>query len=122
MTFYKDCLGGALKLQTIGASPHADKMPEKMRDCILHAVLTKGSMVLLGSDMVPDDGLIKGNSVSLVLNCASEAEAISMYTKLSAGGKATHPLENTFWGALFGDLTDKFGNNWMLHCEQKRNN
>lgn len=26
-------------------------------------------------------------------------------------------LENQFWGARFGMLSDKFGVNWMLNCE-----
>ncbi len=27
------------------------------------------------------------------------------------------PLDKTFWGALFGQLTDSFGINWMVNCE-----
>jgi len=118
MTFYKECLGGELVLQTIGESPMADKMPPQMKKSILHSTLTKGNLVLMGSDMVADNGLIKGNSVSLMLNCSSEDEIKSCYTNLSNGGNATHPLENTFWGALFGDLVDKFGNHWLLHFQK----
>ena len=29
-----------------------------------------------------------------------------------------HSLENTFWGALFGGLTDRFGNHWLLHFDK----
>lgn len=115
MTFYRECLGGELTFQTVGESPLSGKMPEKMKDCILHATLTKDSWVLLASDMVSDKGLIKGNSISLSLNCSSEEEIRSYYTKLSAGGTANHPLENSFWGALFGDLTDKYDNHWILN-------
>jgi PhnB protein len=67
--------------------------------------------------MVPENGLIKGNAVSLLLNCNSEYEARSFYASLSANGEATHPLENTFWGAIFGDLTDKFGTHWLISCD-----
>jgi PhnB protein len=122
MTFYKDCLGGELFLQTIGESPMAGNMPAKMKDCILHSTLTKGALVIMGSDMVADKGLIKGNSVSLMLNCSSEEEIRNSYNSLSAGGEATHPLEDTFWGALFGDLTDKYGNHWLLNFEKAQNN
>jgi PhnB protein len=114
MTFYKECLGGELAFQTIGESPLSEKMPRKMKNFILHSTLTKGSLMLMGSDMVPQSGLVKGNAVSLVLNCYSEEEIKKCYEKLSSGGSADHPLENTFWGALFGDLTDKFGNHWLL--------
>ena len=118
MNFYNEVLDGELSLQTIGDSPMADKMPAKMKDCILHSQLTKGDLVLMGSDMVGEQGLLKGNSVTLMLVCNSEEEIKNCYEKLSAEGKATHPLENTFWGALFGGLTDKFGNHWLLNFEK----
>lgn len=120
MIFYQKCLGGKLTLQTIGDSPMADKMPPKMKEKILHATLVKGNMTLLGSDMVGEKGLVKGNAVSMMLHCSSEAEIKARYASLSADGEATHPLENTFWGALLGDLTDKFGNHWLLHFEQPK--
>lgn len=118
MNFYKDCLGGELVLQPIEGSPLADKMPADMKQCILHATLTKDELVIMASDMVPDKGLIRGNAVSLMLNCSSEKEIKTFYKNLSRGGETTHPLEMTFWGALFGDLTDKFGNQWLLHYDK----
>lgn len=121
MTFYQECLGGELSLQTIGESPLADRMPPKMKECILHSTLAKGELLLMGSDMVGDKGLQKGNSVSLMLNCSSEEEIKNCFEKLSAGGRKDHPLENSFWGALFGDLTDKFGNHWLLHFDKSQN-
>ncbi len=118
MNFYKECLGGELTLQTIGESPLSEKMPPPMQACILHATLVRENMVLMATDMVGENGLVKGNSVSMVLNCSSEKEVRTSYEKLAAGGKATHPLELTFWGALFGDLTDRYGNNWLLHFDK----
>ena len=120
MTFYRDCLDGELDLQSIGESPMADKLPPQMKQRILHATLTKGDMVIMASDMVSEKGLIKGNSVSLMLNCSSEDEIKTLYAQLSRDGEATHPLEDTFWGALFGDLTDKFGNQWLLHFDRNQ--
>ncbi|WP_136667861.1 VOC family protein [Flavobacterium sp. H122] len=119
MTFYQDCLGGELVFQTIGESPLSSDMPEQMKNCILHSTLSKGALVLMASDMVSEQGLIKGNSVSLSLNCSSEEEIKACYAKLSAGGTATHPLEESFWGTLFGDLTDKFGTHWILNYTKK---
>lgn len=120
MTFYKDCLGGELVLQTVGESPLSDKMSPQMKKSILHSTLTRDGLILMGSDMVSDGGLVKGNSVSLMLTCSSEQEIKDCYANLAKGGEATHPLQNTFWGALFGDLIDKFGNHWLLNYETKR--
>ena len=122
MTFYQECLGGKLSFQTIGESPLSDKMPKQMKDCILHATLTKNSLILMASDMVSKSGLVKGNAVSLSLNCSSEEEIKNYYTKLSNGGKQNHPIEDSFWGALFGDLTDKFGNHWILNFNKNSHN
>ncbi|MCB0705186.1 MAG: VOC family protein [Saprospiraceae bacterium] len=119
MTFYQECLGGNLFLQTVGDSPLADGMPERMKECILHASLSKEGMVLQGSDMVPPTGLVKGNTVSLSLECSSEEEIKKVFKKLSKEGRSDHPLQDTFWGALFGDLTDKYGNHWLLNYNKK---
>jgi len=118
MTFYKKCFGGSLTFQTVGESPLSDKMPKKMKGCILHAILKKGSLVLTGSDLVGEEGLLKGNSVSLSLTCSSEEELNNYYATLSKGGSADHPVENTFWGARSADLTDKFGNYWILSFDK----
>jgi PhnB protein len=120
MTFYANCLGGELSLQTIGESPLADKMPAKMKDCILHSTLTNGALLIMASDMVGEKGLVKGTAISLMLNCSSEEEIKDYYSKLSEGGEPTHPLEISFWGALFGDLTDKYGNQWLLHFDKNQ--
>lgn len=120
MEFYRSCLGGTLELQTIGQSPLADKLPQEMKDCILHSTLTRDGMVLLASDMVGEQGLIRGNSVSLMLDCSSEQEIRECFARLSDGGRVTHPLEISFWGALFGDLVDRYGNQWLLHFDSKQ--
>ncbi|MFP5081706.1 VOC family protein [Pedobacter sp. JCM 36344] len=119
MTFYKECLGGELEFQTIGESPMAGQMPQEMKACILHSTLTNQGFVIMGSDMTPETGLVKGNAVSLMLNYNSEEDIRMSFDKLSDGGTIKHQLENTFWGALFGDLTDKFGNNWILNFEKR---
>lgn len=121
MTFYKACLGGKLSFQTLGESPVCNKMPKKMKNMILHATLIKDNLVLMASDMVDETGLVKGNSVSLSLICSSEEDIKRCYAKLSEGGIANHPLKIGFWGALFGDLTDKFGNHWILNYIRKSN-
>ena len=56
----------------------------------------------------------------MALSCSSEKEIRNVYEKLSKDGEATHPLEVTFWGALFGDLTDKYGNHWLLNFDKNQ--
>ena len=76
--------------------------------------------MLLASDLHVAGGLVKGNSVSLMLNCGSETEIKERFNKLSAGGDVLHPVEPTFWGALFGDLTDQYGVHWYLNFDKNQ--
>ncbi len=115
MHFYQHCLGGELYIQTIAETPMGSRFPDNMKNAVLHSSLTKGDMVILGSDMVGQHGLIKGNAVSMVLNCTSEKEVFDCYKSLSEGGEILHEIELTFWGAHFGDLNDRYGNHWFLH-------
>ena len=120
MTFYKKCLGGELSFQTIGESPLSETMPVKMKKCILQAVLRNGDLVLIGTDMVSEQGLLKGSAVSLLLACSTEKEIRECYERLSQDGEQTHPLKNTFSNALFGMVTDKYGNTWILNYDNKK--
>ncbi|MCB0535446.1 MAG: VOC family protein [Saprospiraceae bacterium] len=120
MAFYQECFGGELRLQTVGESPLADGLPEQMKGFILHASLRSGNLVLMGTDMVGEQGLVKGNAVSTLIDCSNEEELRACYDQLSRDGLATHPVKNTFWGALFGELTDRYGNHWLLNYTIKK--
>lgn len=120
MNFYKECLGGELTFQTFGESPMESQCPEGMKGQILHSSLTKGALLLMGSDMTSPEGFIKGNNVALSLNCSSEEEINTFFSKLSAGGQIIDPLKVQFWGATFGVFTDKFGIRWMLNFDKNQ--
>lgn len=114
MEFYKGCLGGELGVMTVGESPMAAQMPPEMRNRILHSVLTSGSVMLMGSDMIGRNEELKhGNTLSLCLVCKSKAEIETLFKKLSAGGHIDSPLKEEFFGT-YGDLTDKYGFHWMF--------
>ena len=122
MTFYKECLGGELTIQPVEGSPIEAQCPPAMKHQVLHASLLKDSLVLMASDMTGPDGFIKGNTISLSLNCSSQKEIETFFTKLSSDGHITHPLKKEFWGATFGVLTDKYGIRWMLNYDQNLKN
>ncbi|MCX6319152.1 MAG: VOC family protein [Bacteroidetes bacterium] len=115
MHFYQQCLGGRLQLQRVGGSPQAEKLPRYMQEYILHAVLKKDGLVLMGSDMVMEDALVEGNAVMLMLQCRSEKELRNYYKKLSDGGKVMYPPQTNPSGMITGNIKDKYGHHWMLH-------
>ncbi|HZE86589.1 MAG TPA: VOC family protein [Methylomirabilota bacterium] len=110
--FYKSCLGGEITITTVGNSPMAQYMPDK-KDNIFHANLKNGALVLLGSDMVGEEGLKKGNTMVLTLECTSKEEVKDLFTKLSEGGKVGHEVAEQDWGTI-GDFVDKFGVDWFV--------
>lgn len=115
MNFYKECLGGELFLQTVSELPAmAAQMPPQMKDSILHSSLTSGDIVIMASDLSREKR-IEGNTVHLCINCNSENELNSFFSKLSAGGKVTEPIADMPWGAKYGALTDKYGKHWIFN-------
>lgn len=113
MTFYHQCLGGELNLQKISESPMAAQMPSELGAHILHGSLVNNGIVLMGSDM-RGNSLVSGNTVGLCLNCNSDEEINAYFNNLSKDGHVVTPLHQTFWGATYGEITDKYGMNWML--------
>jgi PhnB protein len=118
MQFYKQCLGGELHMAPFSEGP--GNVPAEAKDRILHARLAAGSSVLMASDTMPGMPFKQGNNFSICLNPESLAEAEKLFTALSEKGKVTMPLQDTFWGARFGTLTDQFGVNWMVNFEKPK--
>ncbi len=118
MNFYKECLGGKLEFMTIKGSPMEKEMAPDQQDLIMHSTLSNGDWILIGSDMMRDKAKI-GDNVGVSLDCQSEEEIHTVFKKLSEGGEVFMPVEDTFWGALFGVVTDKYGIEWMLNFQKE---
>lgn len=94
------------------------KVPEDEKDLVMHVSLPVGPSVLMGSDTcssTPGPPLKEGNNFSIAIAGQSREQCDALFAKLSAGGQVGMPLQDTFWGAYFGTVTDKFGINWMLN-------
>lgn len=77
------------------------------------------STILFGADSSNSFGgdMKFGNNIAITINTESEEEANKLFNSLSIGGIITMPIDKTFWGALFGMFTDKFGINWMVNYD-----
>lgn len=122
--FYKSVFGGEFPfVGRFGEMPPQEGMPpltEEEKNKIMHISLPiSQETMLMGCDTVGNwgDGLIIGNNFSASINTNSTANADSLFNGLSAGGKITMPMGQTFWGSYFGMLTDQFGLNWMISYE-----
>lgn len=108
MTFYKKSLRAELEM-----------LPADPGGRILHAALSKGVLLLMGSDMEAPAGFVRGNAVSLSLNCGSATDIRLFFKRLSVGGTVVCGIMAQEWGALFGVVTDRFGITWMLNYDRQ---
>jgi PhnB protein len=117
--FYAEATGAKIDaMVNFETSPMADQMPPEARKLIIHASMRIGDTVLMASD-APGDRYLRpqGFSVSLIVDSTAEAERV--FAALSAGGEVRMALQQTFFAARFGMLTDKFGIPWMINCEKE---
>lgn len=115
MTFYADCLGAKLDIQTFKDVGMSD--PPESADRVIHARVSKGSTVLMASDPPVGMAVTQGDNVWINIDCEDVDEIERLFKAFGDGAKVIMELQDTFWGARFGMLRDKFGIGWMFNCE-----
>lgn len=125
--FYKSVFGGEFPyVGTYGEMPVQEGMPEmpqSEKQKIMHISLPiSKETVLMGADNSSFSGQIinVGNNFAISVLTDTIGEAERIFKKLSHGGFVTMALNETFWGAYFGMLTDRFGINWMVNVDLKK--
>jgi PhnB protein len=119
LTFYKEALDGEIvQLGRYGESPM--KSPVEFASKVIHARLRFGDALIMASDVMHGKPFNVGENISLSVDCNSRRQLEDVFSKMSAGGEVTMPLQEQFWGAKFGMLTDKFGIHWMFNYEIKK--
>lgn len=117
--FYKSVFGGEFAFfQRFGDTPDGDKVPPSVKNKVMHVSLPIGKgNLLMATDACEEMGfnLTQGNNVCICISPDSKEEADRLFNGLAAGGKVNMPLADMFWGAYYGDLTDKFGVKWMVN-------
>jgi PhnB protein len=101
------------------ACPGGTKPTKDTKDKIMHACLTKDDFMLMASDN-PMGPQVVGDNISISIHCKTIPQTQKLFKALGEGGKITMPLADTFWGAHFGMLVDKYGFHWMLNCPLKK--
>jgi PhnB protein len=119
METYAKHLGGELRLSKFGEAPMCDKMPDDVKNMIMHSRITKdGEILLMASDCPPDQQVQIGDNYFVCLSVESNEEVDRLFNALSEGGTVKMPAQETFWAHRFGMVKDRFGVNWMLNHEK----
>jgi PhnB protein len=121
--FYKSVFGGEfLTLQRFKDTPDAGNLPAGVENQVMHVALPIGkNNILMGTDAPESMGfsLTVGNNQYICISPDSREEATKLFNGLSAGGKVEMDLQDMFWGAYYGSLTDKFGIKWMVNYSKQ---
>jgi PhnB protein len=121
LAFYAKAFNGKILFQqTFGDSPMADQTPEDYKNKIMHATFQAGDLTFMISDCMPGQPVTGGTNLSLSLNFKTVADIDKTFASLSDGANILMPLQDTFWGAKFGMLIDKFGINWMFNHDYEK--
>lgn len=124
--FYKSVFGGEFttfqRFKDVADLPGKDAMSAGDLEKLMHVALRIGENTLMGTDALTSMGqtLTMGNNVSLSLHPETKEEADRIFAALGEGGTVTMPLQDMFWGAYYGMLTDRFGVQWMINVEHKK--
>lgn len=117
--FYEKCLGGKIiSMSTFGSTPAGEHMPADWGNKIMHAHLTVGDAVLYGSD-APPDRYKRPEGFAVSIQADKPAEADKVFQALAENANVSMPIQETFWAARFGMLTDQFGIPWMVNCDKQ---
>lgn len=117
--FYKSVFGGEFAMvQRFKDGPGAEKMPDALKNQIMHIALPlTRNCILMGTDAPAELGfdLTMGNNVHIMLGVDSREEADNYFNSLSAGGTVDMAMGDMYWGAYYGSFSDKFGVKWMIN-------
>jgi PhnB protein len=93
-------------------------MDISMKDWVMHAELYLGEDKIYISDTFEPEKHEFSNGYTIHIDCTSKDEIADLFDAFQEFGTVTSPLEDTFWGAIYGDIRDKFGVQWSFNYQK----
>ncbi len=122
--FKTEFLGkGIERFGDIPAEAGHPPVAEEIKKMVIHVELPiTGGHILMGTDAPKEMGftLAKGNNMHICIEPETREEADRLFNELSTGGNITMPLQDMFFGAYFGEFSDKYEINWMINFQHKK--
>jgi len=119
LNFYVSALNESIQqLGRYGDSPIDSD--EDWQQKVMHARLVFDDNMIMISDSFKGQPVSTEGNVQLNVAMEDEDKLEMVFNKMAEGGTITMGLQDTFWGARFGMLKDKFGISWMFNYELKK--
>ena len=118
MNFYQEVLGGEIgHISRYSEAPMP--MDEADKDKVMHSNFQfEGNMIMV-SDTPTGKEVNENGNIQLSIDLDSVDRINELFPKMAKGGIITMELQDTFWGARFGMMKDKFGIGWMFNVDKK---
>jgi uncharacterized glyoxalase superfamily protein PhnB/uncharacterized protein YndB with AHSA1/START domain len=120
--FKTEFINGIKRFEDIPAEANHPPVADSIKKMVLHVELPiTGNHILMGTDAPKEMGftLTQGNNMHICIEPETREEAKRIFDQLSNGGNITMPLEDMFFGAYFGEFSDKYGINWMMNFQNR---
>lgn len=120
--FYSTVFGSEIQtIMRFGEMPGCDGSPisDDEKSKIGHIAMPLGNSILMGTDALESMGqtIRQGNNYYICYNPDSKEDADRIFNALAEGGKVEMAIADTFWGAYWGCVADKFGAQWMINYD-----
>jgi PhnB protein len=114
LAFYETTLNGKVVMrQTFGQAPQAVSGVNPAH--IMHAEFKAEGIYFMATDGLDPTAATVSHKITLNIGFDNADEQLTVFNALSEEGEISMPLNETFWGARFGIVKDKFGISWMLN-------
>lgn len=109
LTYYKKCFGGELLMQTMADEFGDRKLNKQMQNVVVSATLTNNYFKLVATDLTGDGGVVIGNNISILVECASLSERNRLRHFLSDDKNVCNRHEDPLVS-----VQDRYNINWIL--------
>lgn len=117
IAFYEEVFGMKADAISFYKDIPGEEVAEENKELVMNSQMKIHGVDLMISDLPTGTEVNYGNTISLIVLLNDVALATQQFEALSVDGVVTMPLQQTFWGATYGQVKDRFGTQWMFNVE-----
>ncbi len=114
LSFYADVFGGSAQVHTFEEFGRTDGPP----DAVAHGFLMDAPIALNASDAAGDEPPFSASGLMLsLLGTADPPTLRTWFARLAERGRVLDDLQERPWGAVDGQVVDRYGLHWLIGYE-----